>query len=224
MSRGYLFDCATNTVYLNNNAYAKFKNSSDFVVVRTKENLVERYGLMGLVDVATKLGITVDDSWTSKELCESVWNKFKEITDGNIRDERRAKRAASAKDSGPSRGRGNHTTGPRRTRQPRDYKICFQAISEELRPTAQSRLPLQARTILDRLRSQSLEVLTEEQMMQAVQQMADDGHLVGRKRADGTNDPLGQSPWRIFSYYESVFHNRNFVVRVMKREYKSKED
>jgi hypothetical protein len=211
-TRGYLFNSDTSRVYLNNNKYASQKLEA--VVIRTKENLMERYGLLGLVDVANKLDVMVQDDCTSAELTEAVWRRFKEITSAQIRDERRAKRASNNEDTGESRGRGNHTSKPRRVRWPRTYKVCFEAIGKELRPTGGSRLPQQARTILDHLRQQSVELFTEQEMMDFVQKLADDGHLTSHR-----GKPLKQSPQRIFAYYENTFHQYGLVVRRIEREY-----
>lgn len=221
MSRGYLFNCINNQVYLNNNRYAKHQN--DCVIIRHKENLMERYGLVGLIGVAERLGISLQDDWTSTELTEAVWAKFKEITNEQIRDERRAKREARGEVPGESRGRGNRTPGPRRVRWPRTYRVCFEAIGKELRPTGRPSVPQQAATIIDRLRQQPAELFTEDEMKAFVQKLADDGVLVGRRQADGSHAPLQQTPWRIFSYYEAMLHQRGLVVRIINREYKSCE-
>lgn len=219
--RGYLYDCTTNAVYLNNNKYASHNNHC--VVIRNKDNLKERYGINGLIDIADKFKIELQDSWTSEDLANVLWSKFKELTDAQIRDERRAKRAARNEDTRESRGRGNPSSAPRRRRWPRTYRISFERISEELRPTKQSRLPRQAQTILDQLRSQSSESFTEDEMKQFVEDLAKRGVLVGRTRADGSVDSIKQSAWRIFSYYEATFHHAGFVKREIHREYETVE-
>lgn len=212
MSRGYLFDCLTNGVWLNTNRYAKHQNDS--VVVRDKKNLIERYGLLGLVSVAEKLGVTVEDSWTSDEVSDAVWLKFKEITSEQIRDERRAKREAYYKIPREGGADSDRTSRARRQRWPRTYRVCFEAISEELRPTRQSRLTLQAATIVDRLRSQPVELLTEVEMRAFVEKLAEDKVLTGK---GGT--PLKQPAWKVFSYYENLLDRMGLVERQINREY-----
>lgn len=221
MSRGYLLDIDRPAVFINNNAFAKEQNTC--VVVRSAQNLIERYGFVGVCNVARLFGVKIkvkevmsggdmllreEVDMSSHEVAAQLWAKFKELTDEQKKHARRLKREARGESTGESRKSGFGCSGPGRAKRPRDYRICFKEIGQELHPTRRSKLPKQATIILDYLRQQPLETFTEPMMEDFVNNLAEQGILVGRG-----GKPLAQKPWRIFEYYSPLFHQLGLVLR-----------
>lgn len=209
--RGYLFDSDTNEVYLNSNRYASHSNHC--VIIKSKQNLIERYSLMGLVSVAERLQVLVQDDWTSAELTDAVWNKMKELTDEQIRDERRAKRTASRKVSVENRGPGNYSAKPRRVRWPRTYRVCRETIGKELYPGGRLAIAQQAISILEGIRQQPVDVFTEQEMKDFVNGLAKAGLLTGRNGSE-----LKADPWQVWTYYEPMFNSCGFITRHLEKQ------
>ena len=206
MSRGYLFDCETYEVFLNNNSYSKHQNHC--VIIRDKDSLGCRYGLVGLLEVLKGLckkynkTPNIDDTWTTKDLSVYVFKLFGEITNEQIKDERRAKREARTKVSRASRTDSSGAPIAYNRRKQRNYIVCFEAIGKELSPTGRSKLPHQARTILDQIRQQPNAALTELDVKALVQRAVDLGQL-----------KTVQDPYRIFRYYEARFHQMGLLLK-----------
>jgi len=206
MSRGYLYDCETQEVYLNNNAYSKHQYHC--VIIRDKDSLRGKYGIIGLLEVLKGLcekyhkSLVIEDTWTAKDLSTHIFKLFGEITNEQIKDDRRAKRKARAEAIRKSGADSPDSTKPPRFRKPRTYIVCFEAISQELSPTKRSKLPRQARAILEQVRSQPNAALTELDM-QALVQMAKDRGLLNTI----------QDPWHLFKYYESKFHAKGLILK-----------
>ena len=217
MSRGYLFNIDTLQVYPNTRKYSS--HSNDCVIIRHPSNLIERYGLRGMLEFADRLfevhGSTtrVEDHWTVDEFADNIWNLFKEVQGELKVTERSAKRESLRKVSKEGRGPGNYTPGPRRHRWPRTYKLNREAVVEVLRPNSGSRIAAQARGILEAVRAQPLDILTEDQMKQLIEKSVENGFLKTK-----------QSPWRIFLYYEYLLHRSGLLLRQIQREYRSHQD
>lgn len=212
--RGYLFDAETKEVYLYNNRYTS-EHSNHCVHIRNKESLKLRYWLRGLMDICNRLDIPMEGNMTEDDLAELVWEKFKEITDGQQRDERAAKRKVGGKNTTTGRGPGNKSTEPRRRKLPKCYRVYREAISEELCPIRGSKLPPQSRAILEGIRNQSSDVLSEQEMRAVVYSLVDNGLLTGKNDAEITHE----RGWQVFEYYERKHHDYGLVKRGYQREY-----
>lgn len=203
MSGGFLYNIETNEVWQNSKRHADKAN--DCVIIRNRKHMAERYGLKGLISVAERLfseGEVINPEWTANELLDAVWNKMIGIVNEYNDTQRSLKRKTSPKV--PRESREPRPRGPKsvRKRRTRTYRIRFEAIGEELRPNSGRQIAHQPAAILERLRSQSSEILTEDELKAIIYKMAEDGELKTK-----------QDPWRIWLYYECSLHNRNLVNR-----------
>jgi hypothetical protein len=208
--RGVLYNVETNELYLNSRANADKAN--ECVIVGSRKNLIERYGLAGMITIANKFNLELQDHWTAQDLAEVIWNKWKEIALNDLIEERRLKRIKDKE--ARAAARRDRNTGDQlpvrrgRTRQPRNYRVHREAISNELRPLSGSKLPKQAKAMLDGVRSQPNDLLTEDELRELIFNLAHTGRLTGHN-----GKPLAQSPWRIWQYYEDKLHRLGLVTR-----------
>lgn len=174
------------------------------VCISSKTNVMERYGLKGVIALAKDLqekfasrhGIRSEDEdaedYIWRIICDEVKYKKREKAKSYY-----AKRTSVEGDTKKPSARG----GKGRVRRPREYEIKFDPLDHDMAVTYGQLVP-QARKVLDALLELETRIISEQAALDVVEEFYKKGEL-----------KTVQTPKRIFDYYECYLERKGMLQR-----------